>query len=304
VKVFVTGGTGFIGSELIHQLVARGHAVTALVHRRDAVAIGVRTVLGDVTDRSTLALSAYDGLIHAAASYKIGHVDRRAMFAVNVTGTCNVLDAAITAGVARIVHVSSTAALGDTCGREADEQHRHDGTFRSYYEQTKHIAHGIAQNRPGVMIAIPGGVFGAGDPSVLASTLRDVRRGKLPIQIATTSRFQLCHVARVCEGLIAILERGRAGESYVLAGTSVSMPELIARVTSKPPRAVPASRLRPIAAVCDRLGKLGIALPLSSEALRLMDGSTYVYRSDKARREFGWDPGDIDADVARYLEQL
>jgi dihydroflavonol-4-reductase len=310
-RVLVTGGTGFIGTTLLGQLVARGHAVTALVHRRAVLPAGVRGMTGDVTEPATLALAGFDAVVHAAAIYRIGHVDRRAMYAVNVTGTRNVLDAAFAAGVARIVHVSSTAALGDTRGRDAGEEHRHDGTFRSYYEETKHIAHGIAQSRIArgapVMIAIPGGVFGAGDPSVLATTLRDVRKGKLPIQIATTSRFQLCHVARTCEGLVAIVERGRLGESYVLAGASASMPELIARAAGplrKPPRALPPSRLAPLAAICDRLGKLGIALPLSSEALRVMDGSTYVYRSDKARRELGWDPGDVDADLARYLEQL
>jgi dihydroflavonol-4-reductase len=310
--VFVTGGTGFIGGTLLAQLVARDHDVTALVHRRAAVPAGVRAVTGDVVDPATLALAGHDAAIHLAAIYKIGCVDRRAMYAVNVAGTRNLLDAARAAGVARIVHVSSTAALGDTRGRDAGEDHRHDGTFRSYYEETKHIAHGIAQARIArgapVMIASPGGVFGAGDPSVLATTLRDMRAGKLPIQIATTSRFQLCHVARVCEGLVAILERGTLGAHYVLAGASVSLPELIARAAAlanrRPPRAVAPGRLRPLAYVCDRLGALGIALPLSGEALRVMDGSTYVYRSDKARRELGWDPGDVDGDVARYLEQL
>lgn len=312
-RVFVTGGTGFIGGSLIPQLVASGHEVTALV-RGDRSLPGVRTIHGDLTQPETwrAALPGQDAVIHLAAIYRIGQRDRSAMYAVNVLGTRAVLDAAIDAGVARVVHVSSTAALGDSAGREAGEDHRHDGTFRTYYEETKHIAHGIALARIAsgarILIAVPGGVFGAGDPSVLATTLRDCRRGKLPFQIETASRFQLCHVSTVCAGLIAVLERGSIGHSYLLTGASVSMPELIARVSAlagrAPPKAVSPRKLRWLARLCDELGAFGVTLPLSREALRLMDGSTYVYRSDKARRELGWDAGDVDAQLEQFLHGL
>jgi dihydroflavonol-4-reductase len=93
-----------------------------------------------------------------------------------------------------------------------------------------------------------------------------------------------------------------------LTGASVSLPELLARAAAldgrRVPRAVLARRLRWLAFAFDQLGALGLELPLSREALRVMDGSTYVYRSDKARRELGWEPGDVDADLSRYLAAL
>jgi dihydroflavonol-4-reductase len=313
-RVFITGATGFIGSHVVPALLARGHSVTALVHRRDTVPGGVDIVRGDLARPETFAdrLRGHDAAIHLAASYRIGHVDRRVMYAANVTGTRVVIDAAVAAGVERVVHVSSTAALGASVGCDAAEDHRHDGTFRCYYEETKHIAHGLARTRIArgapVMIAIPGGVFGDGDTSVLAATLRDGRAGRLPIQVATKSQFQLCHVDRVSDGLISILERGRLGESYILAGIVVSMPDLIARIAAlagrQPPRPIGARRLAPVARLCDQLAKLGVVLPLSSEALRVMDGSCYVASAAKARRELGWDAGDVERDLDRYLAML
>jgi dihydroflavonol-4-reductase len=297
-KVFVTGGSGFIGSYLVKRLANAGHTVSAPSHREL-----------DVTRMEPALLAGADTVIHLAAVYEIGSRDRRAMYATNVLGTRAVLDAAIAARIPRIVHVSSTAALGDTRGALLDETHRHDGTFRSHYEETKHIAHGLALARVAagapIMIAIPGGAFGDGDASVLAQTLRDCRRGKLPIQVATTSRFQLCHVERLVDGLVKITTAGKLGQSYLLTGASFAMPELLARVaklaTRKPPRAIPARMLSPLATIADALR---LPLPLSREALRVMDGSTYTYRSDKARRELGWDPGDVDADLTHYLASL
>lgn len=313
-KIFVTGAGGFIGGHVVDALVAAGHEVTALVRRRRPRA-AVRAILGDVAEPASYltALRGCDAAIHLAADYQLGPRDRAAMYRANVTGTVAMVDAALAAGVPRIVHTSSTAALGASGATvddpPGDEARRHDGVFRSYYEETKHIAHGlvaarIARGAP-ISIAIPGGVFGADDRSVLALTLRDVARGKLPLQVATTSRFQLCPVERVADGLVAIASRGRLGESYLLTGVATSMPALITRTATlagRPaPRTVPRTKLRAVAALADRLRTLGVALPLSGEALAVMDGSQYVYASTKARRELGWDPGDVDAALERYL---
>jgi dihydroflavonol-4-reductase len=268
-------------------------------------------VVGDITRPETYrgALAAADAVVHLAADYRIGPVDRRAMYATNVEGTRALLDAAR----CRVVHVSSTAALGETGGRELDESHRHSGVFRSYYEETKHIAHGIAAARMNagapIAIAIPGGVFGPGDASPLARALTDFVGGKLPIQVESGSRFNLCHVDAVCDGLARVLADSPAGESWILTGANLSMAELFAeaaRLTGRrPPRAVPARVLAAPARVLDLVSRVtGASLPLSREALAIMDGSTYTYSSARARARLGWDPGELRPALADYLTSL
>ena len=299
-RVFVTGATGFIGRHLVEALLAAGCTVTALVRAPEQAALPatVRRVAGDLLSSHWLpALAGQDALVHLAADYTIGVRDRARMIATNVHGCARVLDAAIQAGVGRILHVSSTAAQGETGEAWADEQHRHNGRFRSLYEQTKHIGHELARLRIAagapVLIAVPGGVFGPGDESALADAVRAYLRGQLPIQIAGGGRFQLCPVARTVDGLMRVLARGRVGESYLLTGRSLSMAALFERLATSsgrpPPRPVAAARLRPLARVMDLARRVGLNPPLSREALQVMDGSSYLYRSDKAALELGWD---------------
>ena len=300
VKIFLTGASGFIGRHLTHHLVGAGHTVCALV--RPGVTLdlpdGAQPVSGDLaTDtawRGTLA--GCDALIHLAARYRIGGIDRREMAQSNIEGTRRILHAAWQGGVGRIVHVSSTAALGETFGQLADEAQRHNGCFRSFYEQTKHVAHGLAQalQRQGapLTIAIPGGAFGAGDRSDLAQALTQFVQGKLPAQVASDSRFQLCPVDALCDGLLRVLERGVGGRDYLLTGQSVGMAQLIARaaaVCNRPlPKTMALAQLHWPARACDALRPLGVRLPLSRETLQVMDGSTYLYASTRAERELGW----------------
>ncbi len=135
-RMAVTGGAGFIGGVVVRQLVARGDEVVALV--RDPNAPGATAIAGpgvtlatsDLSDIGSVrdALAGADGLIHAAGSYRVGipASERAAMFDANVGATERVLDAAIAAGVPRIVHVSTINAYGNTKGRVVDETYRRD----------------------------------------------------------------------------------------------------------------------------------------------------------------------------------
>lgn len=159
-RIFLTGGTGFIGQPLSRRLVDRGWTVTALARspngpEADALrSAGIDIVPGDVTDRASMraAMTGADMVIHNAAWYELGLTDgaKQIMRQINVGGTENVLSLAQELDVPRVVYVSSLIALGDTGKPMRDESYERLARPTSAYEQTKTDAHGIAleQARP------------------------------------------------------------------------------------------------------------------------------------------------------------
>src|SRR5579875_238856 len=194
-RAFVTGATGFIGGRLVAKLRERGDQVVALV-RSPAKAAGLREsgcelVAGDLSDRERLqqAMAGCDGVFHVAAIYKVGVPPsrREELIRANVDGTANALDAAIAAGVPRIIHVSTGNVFGNTHGRVVDESYHRDLSegFMSAYDESKYRAHElalarIAEGAP-IIIVQPGGVYGAGDHSELGNAIERMRKGQLPL---------------------------------------------------------------------------------------------------------------------------
>ncbi|EPB0122530.1 NAD-dependent epimerase/dehydratase family protein [Providencia stuartii] len=325
-NLLITGGTGFIGSHLLHKLAEQGHNLTVLsrnpqnrvIPYRPKLPEKVNVVIGDILQPQSLkqALAGQDAVIHLAADYRVGLAPtrqaRQHMYQTNVIGTSNLLAAAQDADISKIVYMSSTAALGETQGALLDESNRHNGIFRSYYEETKHIAHELVvkqqcQGAP-INIAISGGVFGLGDNSVLAQTVNAFLLGKIPFQIATTSTFQLCHVSHVCDGLITLLSPEIVRQNYILAGETFSMPELfqmLSHFCGRPSLpAKKASSLKIPAWLMDKLASLGLTMPLSCEALHIMDGSSYTYSSYKAQQQLGWSAGYPKEEFIEYVSHL
>src|SRR5919201_1365119 len=130
-KVFLTGGTGFIGQPLTKSLLARGWNVVALVRKPDSpparalTRMGAQCIAGDVTDRESMraGMTGADIVVHNAGWYEVGvHKSARAlMHTINVTGTENVLSLAQELGIPRTVYVSSGAYYGDTGLQARDE---------------------------------------------------------------------------------------------------------------------------------------------------------------------------------------
>jgi dihydroflavonol-4-reductase len=153
-KVFVTGATGFIGSEVARRLRARGDHVRALVRNpakaAELQAIGCELVAGELDDLAAIrsGMEGCDAVIHGAAIYEVGIPKSRrpAMYEANVKGTENVLRAALDLKVAKVVYVSTVNAFGNTEGQVVDESHRHNERYVSYHDETKHKAHKVAQD--------------------------------------------------------------------------------------------------------------------------------------------------------------
>jgi len=319
-RAFVTGGTGFIGGHLVRALRGRGDDVVALVRSPDKAAdlreAGCTLVRGDLGDDAAIreGVTGREAVFHVAAVYKVGipAAERPAMHEANVRGTERVLDAAIPAGVARIVYVSTVNVFGNTHGKVVDETYERslEEGFLSYYDETKYQAHQVALDRIAngapVLIAQPGGVYGPGDTSEIGNFIDQIRTGRLKFLTFPQLGFNFLHVDDAVAGILAIHDRGTVGQAYVLGGELTTMGDAIRKVAEvvgrKPPRfTIPAALIKasiPLAPVVTRMMRMP---PNLRELIKAADGVTYWATDAKARRELGYAPRGLDAGLRRLL---
>jgi dihydroflavonol-4-reductase len=253
-RVFVTGGAGFIGRAVVRRLRDRGDEVTAVV-RDPARAVtlrelGVRLVAGDLGSVAAIReqVAGCDGAIHLAGSYRVGITpsERPAMYEMNVAITARVLDAAIAVGIPRIVAISTANVFGDTNGVLVNESYRRDPAdgYLSYYDETKVLAHRIAEARIAdgapVMIAMPGTTYGPGDHSAIGAQLKAAFDGRALAIVFGDMGVSAVHVDDLAAGIVAVLDRGRIGEAYLLTGECLTLADAMgvaARAAGRhPPR--------------------------------------------------------------------
>jgi nucleoside-diphosphate-sugar epimerase len=316
-KYFVTGATGFIGGELVKQLIGRGHKVVALVRspQRAAMlkALGVEMHAGDITDRETLKapMAGVDGVFHIAAWYKVG-VKEPLADQINVDGTRNVLQTMKALEIPRGVYTSTVAVFSDTKGAVPDEAYRYEGPHLSHYDRTKWIAHyrvALPKMEEGLPLTIvmPGLVYGPGDASGIRTALVDLLRGRLPMTPARTA-FCWSHVEDTARAHIQAMEKGTPGETYIVAGPRYTMEsafDLAARIGKvRAPMLHPGPHaMRALSGIMKGVGRF-LKLPpgLQPEALRVLAGTTYFGASDKAVRELGFTARPLEEGLAQTLE--
>ena len=304
----LTGGAGFVGGAVARILRERGDHVVALVRDRKRapglVELGAEVVENDLADvnRLTEELAGADAVIHAAGSYRVGipRSERGAMWDANVGTTTRILDAAEAAKTARIVYVSTVNVFGNTRGRVVDETYRRDlaEDFLSWYDETKYGAHEVAEQRikarVPVVIVLPSQVYGPGDHSGFGEQLSLANAGKLPYRAVDDVGVGLVHVDDLAAGIVAALDRGEIGRSYVLSGPTTSLRDAIdvaARVGGKqPPRIrIPTRLLRAMAPVGKIIGQANLAEVVSASA-----GVTYWASADRAKAELGFEAREIE----------
>ncbi len=318
-KYLVTGATGFIGSHLVPKLIAQGHAVTCLV-RNPAKAgtlrqLGAVLVQGDVTDKASMIepMRGSDGVFHLAGMYELGREYHDRMAAVNVDGARLTFEAALAAGVPKIVHTSTVGVFGNTHGKIVDETYRIEkNELSSEYERTKWAAHyevalPMIQGGAPIVITQPGAVTGPGDTSPLAQIIDTYLRG-LPLMLGAKSGVTWAHVNDVADGHILAMEKGRVGESYILAGPALTYREamqLFEKITGIPAPKIwlPGWAAGAMSGTIDFLERtFNAKLMYSSESLSTLNDYTFYGTADKAKHELGWQPRPVEQVFKEVLE--
>jgi nucleoside-diphosphate-sugar epimerase len=320
VKAFVTGGTGFIGERLVQRLRDRGDEVVALVRSREKGSkleqMGATVVEGDLSSSDAIraGLEGCDSAFHVAAVYKVGipEKEHEAMYDANVRGTERVLDAAFQAGVNKIVYVSTINVFGNTRGEIVEEGYERPGNdFLSYYDETKYLSHQVAKERISkgapIVIVQPGGVYGPGDHSEVGNVIDQTSTGKLKALPFAGLGLNLVYVDDVAAGILLAHDKGKVGESYVLGGEIATMRDLVQKTADlagrKPPkRELPTGVIKMAAPAGPVVGKIMGFPPNFRELISASDGVTYWAKDDKARRELGYSPRDLDTGLRQTLD--
>ncbi len=240
----LTGAAGLLGSNVSRKLIERGERVRALVLDGDAAAKYIpdeaEIVIGDITDPDSLEkfftvpekTEVY--VIHAASIVTLNPNPSEKVYAVNVTGTQNIINKCVSHKVKKLVYISSTGAIPEKQGRLPIKEVKRFNTQRlvGYYSVTKAEASQLVLNAldlvPGLDASIihPSGICGPNDYSYgpVAEFIMQYAGGKMPAGIAGT--FNSVDVRDLAEGVIACCDKGRRGECYIMSNSQVSMEDM------------------------------------------------------------------------------
>lgn len=315
---FVTGATGHLGANLVRLLLARGESVRVLVRCPGDPALAglpVQIVEGDLADPERLvrALDGCDRLYHLAALVSIRGCDRSLLHATNVVGTRRILAAARRAGVERVVHCSSFGAVGAVPGGKCDERTRltpHEPALD--YDRTKAAAEDEAQRAVAagldVRIVCPSGLVGPWDfkPSLVGRTILDFARGRLLAYVPGGHDF--VPVADAALGHVLAMERGHAGERYLLTGETTPLDALVAWMAEdlgrRPPRwRIPARAVLPLVSLKDRFEHTFAPRSRSrfnAQTIRLL-ATEKIADPSLTRARLGFTPGPVRAALTQQI---
>jgi len=248
--ILVTGATGHVGNVLIRKLIEMGEKPKALIHIPTVVDslqdLDVEKIHGDILDYNFL-LKAFEGIeiiYHCASMISIMPINFEKMYAVNVTGTENVMKAAIQKGVKKVVYVSSIEAIGNVHpniplnekdGFNPDKAMLKYGITKS--KATLKVQE-FAKKGLDVSIVCPVGIIGPFDfkPSQMGQMIIDFANKKLPAY-PNYGGFDFVDVRDVADGIILAKEKGKKGEHYILTSQHITMSklmDLLEKITKKP----------------------------------------------------------------------
>jgi nucleoside-diphosphate-sugar epimerase len=327
-RVFLTGATGYIGRVLARRLVETGHEVRALVRptsRSERVAqiealgaLGrVAAFTGDVADRASMreGMSGADWVIHAAADLDpLGPPAR--MREANVAGSDNVAGLAYKLGVGRFLSVSSVAAFGGSSpdGSPAGESSPPIEPFPTLYSATKHAGQEAirawAQRGLRVNTVFPSLVYGPpGKKEGSNAFLRQILKGRYPALVGADRKTSWIFLDDLVTGLLEVVRRAPPGRDFIMAGDTITLRDLVARVAAlggaRPPRwSLPVGLARTLVAMATPLYRArGRRPPVSAEQLRNLERH-WAFDDSRARQELDWHPRGLAAGLPPTIAYL
>ena len=304
-RALVTGATGFVGAAVARALDRAGWQVRVLArggsNRGNLQELAAEVVEGELADLASLqsALEGCKALFHVAADYRLGALDPAPLYRTNVEGTRNILAAARTAGVERIVYTSSVATIGiPSDGSPGNETTPVSlDNMIGHYKRSKFLAEEVAREaaREGtaVIIVNPSTPVGPGDikPTPTGQLVLDAAAGRMPAYVDTG--LNIVHVDDVAAGHLMAFERGIPGERYSLGGEDMSLQTILAQIAGivgrKPPRIrLPYAAVLPIAYLAEGFAKIsGRSGRVTLEGVR-MSRKRMFFSSARAVQELGY----------------
>jgi dihydroflavonol-4-reductase len=239
-KAFVTGGTGFVGANLIRLLLLQGYEVKALVRHHSCLdnlqSLDVEIVTGDLNSSNLSSqMSGCQVLFHVAAQYSLWQRDRDLLYRSNVLGTRNILACARQAGIERTVYTSSVAAIGVKQDGMADETYQSPverlvGDYKKskYYAEQEAVK--AVQQGQDIVIVNPSTPIGAYDlkPTPTGEIIVRFLQRKMPFYLDTG--LNLIDVQDVAQGHILALTRGKTGDRYILGNQNLTFKQLLGKL--------------------------------------------------------------------------
>ncbi len=308
-KAFVTGGTGFVGANLIRLLLQQGYEVRALVRGSSCLknleSLDLEIVQGDLNSSNLSAqMSGCQVLFHVAAQYSLWQSDRDVLYRSNVLGTRNILQCARQAGIERTVYTSSVAAIGVKQEGQANETYQsHVNQLIGDYKKSKYYAEQeavkAAQQGQDVVIVNPSTPIGAFDlkPTPTGEIIVRFLQRKMPFYINTG--LNLIDVKDVAWGHLLALEKGKTGDRYILGNQNLTFKQLLGKLEQisglpAPKYTIPYSIPYGVAWLEENvLAKLGKQPTIALDGVR-MSKQKMFYDASKAVNELRLPQSNID----------
>ncbi len=313
----VTGASGFLGSHVARQLVARGDNVRVLLRpsstNRAIGDLSLEYVTGDLRDLASLerALSGVQRVFHVAADYRLWAKRPREIYDSNVGGTKNLLDAAKRAGVEKFIYTSTVATIAvDRPELPSEATDAKLEEMVGHYKRSKWLAEQealkAAKEGLPVVVAMPTTPVGPGDwkPTPTGKIILDFLNGKMPGYVETGLNF--VGAEECAAGHLLVAEKGKIGERYLLGSENVTLKKLLdtlARITglSAPKLKIPHGLALGVAYMNTAFSRLvGKEPQIPVEGVKIARHMMFV-NCTRSQQELGFAPGSVAAALERAV---